>query len=82
MTNNRHIVTIPPPPNNSLLIYTDGSKTLTGIGAGFAVYQTDSTHKSFQLIHPNYYKLPPYATVFLKVTLYDAKQVSLNIIFN
>jgi ribonuclease HI len=56
--------TIPPPPENSLLIYTDGSKTMEGIGAGFAVYQTDTTHRTFQLIHSNHYKLPPYATVF------------------
>ena len=56
--------TLPPPPDNSLLIYTDGSKTMEGIGAGFAVYQPDSTHKTFQLIHSNHYKLPPHATVF------------------
>jgi ribonuclease HI len=56
--------TSPPPPDNSLLIYTDGSKTMEGIGAGFAVYQTDTTHKTFQKIHSNHYKLPPYATVF------------------
>jgi ribonuclease HI len=56
--------TTPLPPDNSLLIYTDGSKTMEGIGAGFAVYQTDTTHKSFKLIHSNHYKLPPYATVF------------------
>ena len=37
---------------------------MAGIEAGFAVYQTDSTHKTFQLIHSNYYNLPPYATVF------------------
>ena len=37
---------------------------MEGIGAGFAVYQTDTTHKTFQLIHSNHYKLPPYATVF------------------
>ena len=37
---------------------------VTGIGAGFAVYQTNSTHKTFQLIHSNHFELPPYATVF------------------
>ena len=37
---------------------------MEGIGAGFAVYQTDTTHRTFQLIHSNHYKLPPYATVF------------------
>ena len=40
---------LPPPPDNSLLIYTDGSKTNEGIGAGFAVFQTDTTHNTFQL---------------------------------
>ena len=33
-------------------------------GAGFAVYQVDKNHTSFNLIHSNSYKLPPYATVF------------------
>jgi ribonuclease HI len=54
----------PPPPKDSLLIFTDGSKTSDGIGAGFAVYQMDSSQRSFNLIHSNSYKLPPYATVF------------------
>ena len=48
--------TLPPPSASSLLIYTDGSKTMEGTGAGFAVYQTDTTHKTFQLIHSNHYK--------------------------
>jgi ribonuclease HI len=54
----------PPPPPNSLLIYTDGSKTPDGIGAGFAVYQMDTSQISFNLIHSDSFKLPPYATVF------------------
>jgi ribonuclease HI len=54
----------PPPPPNSLLFYTDGSKTPDGIGAGFAVYQMDSAQRSFNLIHSCSYKLPSYATVF------------------
>ena len=56
--------TSPPPPPNSLLFYTDGSKTPDGIGAGFAVYQMDSAQKSFNLIHSDSFKLPDYATVF------------------
>ena len=54
----------PPPPTTSLLIYTDGSKTQDGIGAGFAVYQMDTSHTSFNLIQSNSYRLPHYATVF------------------
>ena len=54
----------PPPPPNSLLFYTDGSKTPEGIGAGFAVYQMDTAQRSFNLIHSDSFKLPSYATVF------------------
>ena len=54
----------PPPPPNTLLIYTDGSKTPDGIGAGFAAYQMDTSHRSFNLIHSDSFKLPSYATVF------------------
>ena len=55
---------MPSPSPTSLLIYTDGSKTHDGIGAGFAVYQMNTSHISFYLIHSASYKLPPYATVF------------------
>ena len=53
----------PPDPNLSILIFTDGSKTPQGLGAGVAIYQQDSNHK-YQPIITRSYKLPDFATVF------------------
>jgi hypothetical protein len=47
----------------TILIYTDGSKTKHGLGAGVAIFQADSNNK-FQPIITQSYKLPDYSTVF------------------
>ena len=48
---------------NTILIYTDGSKTNHGLGAGVAIFQADSNNK-FQPIITKSYHLPAYSTVF------------------
>ena len=50
-------------PQETILIYTDGSKTNQGLGAGVAIFQADSNNK-FQPIVTQSYKLPDYSTVF------------------
>jgi hypothetical protein len=47
----------------TILIYTDGSKANHGLGAGFAMFQADSSNK-FQPIITKSYKLPDCSIVF------------------
>jgi hypothetical protein len=49
--------------HKTILIYTDGSKTKHGLGAGVATFQTNSNER-YQPIISQRYKLPDYSTVF------------------
>ena len=52
-----------PPPQTSITIFTDGSKTNSGIGSGVAVFQADSNN-NYQPILTRSYHLPDHSTVF------------------
>ena len=44
--------------HTQLNVYTDGSKTKTGTGAGFVIYDKQ------KLVHKDYFPLAPTATVY------------------